>query len=185
MSVVLFPNDSVNIQADATFNDHVVALEPRRDSVTFRTSKWPSHHLTTVCEGTIRLINNTTSPIRISKNDHLCQIRGTSVVDVSNIVKTAPRPKKKLMKASPPYCKQVIIDPNNQLSADWKIAFEELNRSYDTVFEDKIGRYNDKSGKVRARINISNSTQNLQLESYVCPTTARITSTHYKKSLTN
>jgi hypothetical protein len=146
-----------------------VALEPRRDSSTYRTSNWPSHQFTPVCEGTIRLVNNTTSPIQVSKNDHLCQIRGTHSVNISDISTSTPKPKKIPIKSGPPYSKNVVIDPNNQLSSDWKIAFNELHASYDSVFESAIGRYNDKSGKVRSRINISSSkppTRKLRVPNY-------------------
>ena len=167
--MVLFPNDSVDIKADASFNDQVVALEPRCDSVTYRSFSWPTHQLTSVCNGTVRLINNTDTPVKLSRNDHLCQIRGTNSINVSDFIKTTPRPKKTLIKPSPPYSKQVVIDPNNQLTSEWRNAFQELNSSYDSVFENKIGRYNDRSGKVRARINISSSkppTRKLRVPNY-------------------
>ena len=146
-----------------------MALEPRRDSTTYRLSNWPSHQLTSVCDGIVRLINNTSSPIRVAKNDHLCQIRGTLTVNVCDNPTSTAKPKKTLIKAGPPYSKQVVIDPNNQLSSEWKIAFKELHESYDNVFEPTIGRYNDKSGKVRARINISSSkppTRKLRVPNY-------------------
>ena len=145
-----------------------MALEPRADSVTYRALNWPHHQLTPVSDGTIRLINNTSTPIRVVKNDHLCQIRGTRSVQVSDLTST-PKPKKNIVKLSPPYSKHVIIDPNKQLSSKWKTAFTELHLSYDSVFEDTIGRYNDKSGKVRARINFGNAkppTRKLRVPNY-------------------
>ena len=145
-----------------------MALEPRTDSATYRASNWPSHQLTPVSDGTINLRNDTSTPIQVSRNDHLCQIRGTHSVDVSDLT-SIPKPKKTLVKPSPPYSKQVIIDPNNQLSSEWKVAFSELNASYEVVFENTIGRYNDKSGKVRARINFGTAkppTRKLRIPNY-------------------
>lgn len=156
------------VQADAVYNDQIVALEPRRDSVTFSTSNWPPHQLTSVSEGTIRIINTTSTPILVHRNDHLCQIRSTQSIEVSELT-TTPKPKQTIVRPDPPYCQQVSIDPNNQLSSDWKVAFEELHASHDSVFENIIGRYNDCSGKVRARINISSSkppTRKLRVPNY-------------------
>ena len=131
-----------------------MAVEPRSDSRTFRAANWPSLQFAPVSDGTIRLMNNTSAPIQISKNDHLCQVRGTHTTDITNIEISTPRPKNPVVKLDPPYSKHVVIDPNNQLSNKWRAAFSDLHLSYDSVFEDRIGRYNDKSGKVRARINL-------------------------------
>lgn len=124
--------------------------------------------MTAVSDGAIRLVNTTSVPIQVAKNDHLCQIRGTHSVNISELTST-PKPKKTIVKLSPPYSKHVKIDPNNQLSSEWKVAFEELHASYDSVFEDTIGRYNDKSGKVRARINFGQAkppTRKLRVPNY-------------------
>ena len=134
-----------------------MAIEPRFDSRTYRSANWPSPQFAPVSDGTIRLINNLSVPIQIPKNDHLCQVRGTHSVDVINLEKSALKPKKAKIKLDPPYSKQVVIDPNKQLSRKWKNAFSDLHLSYDSIFEDVIGRYNDESGKVRARINIGSS----------------------------
>ena len=63
----------------------------------------------------------------------------------------------KLYIPSPPFSKDIILDPNNQLSDVWKTSFKELHIKFDSVFEPIIGKYNDFSGKVRARINIGQS----------------------------
>ena len=124
--------------------------------------------MTAVSDGAIRLVNTTSVPIQVAKNDHLSQIRGTHSVNIHDLTST-PKPKKTRVKLSPPYSKHVKIDPNNQLSSEWKVAFEELHASYDGVFEDTIGRYNDKSGKVRARINFGQAkppTRKLRVPNY-------------------
>ena len=105
------------LRADAGFNDQVVALEPRYDSLTYRTSNWPSHQFTSVCD--VRLINNTSTLIQVPKNDHLCQIRATHSIDVS-VENSTVKPKKTLVRLSPPYSEGVVIDPSNQLSSEWK-----------------------------------------------------------------
>ena len=114
-------------------------------------------------------MNNTSSPIQVLKNDHLCQIRGTHPLDIANITKSTPKPKKPLVRLDPPYSKHIIVDPNKQLSTEWKSAFDKLHLSYDSVFEDVIGKYNDESGKVRSRINISSNkppTRKIRIPNY-------------------
>ncbi len=65
--------------------------------------------------------------------------------------------------------KDVVLDPNKQLSESCRQAFRKVNAEYDHVFEPVIGLYNDFSGKVRARINISVNkppTRKLQVPNY-------------------
>ena len=134
----------------------MVALEPRDDSVTVRSSGWPSCQLLEVHKGVIRVTNKTKIPIRVPKNDHVCQIRATHAIAVDGT--SIPRPKSKVQALSGPHSKNVSIDPNNQLSSAWKFAFQELHLSFDSVFEDVIGRYNDNSGRVRSRVIIGSAT---------------------------
>ena len=155
-SVTIFPGEDITLQGDCSFNDQVVALEPRVDSKTYCASGWPSCRFATVHGGVFRITNDTSSPIRVPKNDHVGQIRGTHSIDVSQNSST-PKPKISIPTRTGPHSKDVIIDPSGQLSSQWKIAFRNLHMSYDSVFEDIIGRYNDASGRVRSRINIGSA----------------------------
>ena len=101
-----------------------------------------------------RLVNTTNSPIYIPRNEQLCQVRATQVVD-KNFVTNTVNNKKNVVAPSdllPPFSKHVVVDPNNQLSTVWKEKFSSLNKQFDSVFEPVIGRYNDASGRLRARI---------------------------------
>ena len=99
-------------------------------------------------------MNTTGSPIFIPKNEQICQVRATHIVD-KNLVINISNNKKNVVPPSdllPPFSKNVIVDPNNKLSNEWKEKFTSLNKQFDSVFEPVIGRYNDASGRLRARI---------------------------------
>ena len=130
-------------------------MEPRTSSKVFRNSNWPTVQTLSVIDNEIRLVNDTAEPIYIPKNDHICQIRATHIVDSKNITITSSNISKNVHSPvvdSQPYSKHVIVDPNGQLGAEWKKRFVEVNEQYDSVFEPTIGRYNDKSGRLRAHI---------------------------------
>ena len=154
-SVTLFPNDFISIPTpNTTFNNSTVALEPRTDSKVFASFCWPRVQITKIIDHEIRLVNNTDHPIFIPKNEQLCQIRATQLVDTKNLrIENSPsnnRPKPTIIQ--PPFSKHVNTDPNNQLSPEWKNKFLDLNLQFDSVFEPVIGRYNDHSGRLRARV---------------------------------
>ena len=129
------------LRGDCIFDGQIVALEPRTDSRTFETSTWPSCRLLSVHGGTVSIQNDTLFPIHVPKHDQVAQIRSTKSVDVPN--KSTPTPKKTLSTPRGPFSSAVIVDPSNQLSPEWRTAFRDLHLSYDSVFEDVIGRYND------------------------------------------
>ena len=54
--------------------------------------------------------------------------------------------------AAKPFAADIILD--DQLPHESRLAFEQLHADFDDVFQPVIGRYNDFSGKVRARVNI-------------------------------
>ncbi len=165
--VTIFPGEDMLLQTGNEFDNQTVALEPRNDSVTYRTSGWPSCQLVGVTDGVARVTNNTSLPIRVPKNDHMCQIRATRSILVDG--SSSAKPKGAVQTYSGPFSKEVIIDPSNQLSSEWRREFQDLHLSYDSVFENKIGRYNDASGKVRSRIIISNvmpPTRKLRVPNY-------------------
>ena len=127
-------------------------MEPRTSSKVFASSNWPGAQLLKVIDNEIRLPNTTGEPIFIPKNEHLCQVRATCVIDDKNVVTT---PSKSILPPAdilPPFSKTVVVDPDNQLDVEWKRRFVELNNKFDNVFEPIIGQYNDTSGRLRAHI---------------------------------
>ena len=80
--------------------------------------------------------------------------RATQVVDKNLVLNTVSNKKNVVAPSDllPPFSKHVIVDPNDQLSKEWKEKFASLNKQFDSVFEPVIGKYNDASGRLRARI---------------------------------
>ena len=165
-SRTIFPTECVEFSADNTFNDQYVALEPRIDSCTYRNFEWPQPQFVKVIDGAIRLVNDTNAPIQIPRNDHLCQIRGSKILNPTNT--STPKPKFRAVRPSEPFSSCVVVDPSNQLPISWRNAFKDLHITYDSVFEDVIGKYNDHSGKVRSRIlmSVNPPTRKLRVPNY-------------------
>ena len=116
----------------------------------------------------MNLVNNTKSPLVLHKNDQLCHVRSTTAIVPSPQSSLTP----KLLtnnKQSSLFSDKVVVDPDQQLTVKWRQDFINLHRQYDHVFDSNIKKYNDHSGKVRARINISVNkppTRKLQVPNY-------------------
>ena len=154
-SVTLFPNNFISLKTKQNKNSSecFVALEPRTDSKVFASSQWPQVQIVKIIDHEIRILNSTTQPIYIPKNEQLCQIRATQIVDTKHMsVNTPSNTKTKPTDTLPPFSKHVNTDPDNQLTPEWKNKFIEVNHQFDSVFEPTIGRYNDASGRVRAHV---------------------------------
>ena len=104
-----------------------------------------------VIDHEIRLVNNTTHPIYIPKNEHLCHIRPSQKLDLAKIRNTKSDFKPAMIRSNNiPFSESIKID--QQLSTEWVGAFKNLHLSFDIVFESTIGSYNGFSGKLKARI---------------------------------
>ena len=146
-----------------------ISLEPRVITKTFEKYKWPSPLVTKVIADEIKIPNNTNDVISVKKNEHICQIRTMKEMLIPAESSTTPTSQT----IHPLKCStdKIVVDPNNQLSEEWKVKFRHLHEQYKDVFANKIGRYNDASGKVRARVNIGSAkppTRKLNVPNY-CP----------------
>ena len=63
------------------FEDSTVAIEPPTDSKTYIESNWPSVQLTRVVGDELKVVNNSSEPIHLKKNEHFCEIRTTLEID--------------------------------------------------------------------------------------------------------
>ena len=117
-SVTVFPNDFISLTTSKeTLGNCVVALEPRTMSKVFMLSQWPPVQTVQAIDNEIRVVNNTDSPIFLPKNEQICQVRATHIVDSKDIPsKSSASGKRPIIvpsDLSPPFSKHVIIDPNN------------------------------------------------------------------------
>ena len=165
----VFPGEGIFLTPDHTFKEgQYVALEPRTLSKSYPINNWPEPHVARISMGGINLTNGLNKPVILYKNDQVCQIRACKTF--RECIST-PAPKVSFTPIHPvsKFSSKVIVDPNKQLSESCRRAFHELNSEYDSVFEPVIGRYNDCSGRVRARINIAVNkppTRKLQVPDY-------------------
>ena len=164
----LFPCETVSFKPDVDVVDgEVVVLEPRILSKTFVRNSWPNPQLATVVEGKVNVCNNTDEIIPLYKNDQICQIFKTESVICKET--SEPTPKANKIIAERPFSKSVKLDPDSQLTEEERNMFHEQLLKYDELFEPTIGRYNDKAGKVRARVNLGKvvpPTRKLQVPMY-------------------
>jgi len=130
----------------------VVAVEPRLDTKTYSHYGWPTVQTSTVIAGELSLMNNSSDPVMVFKNDHICQVRTTTEITPFETSSPAPSPPPTRDTHSVPCSSDIILD--NQLDHNQKTRFAQLHSDFDDVFQPVIGRYNDYYGKVRARVNV-------------------------------
>ena len=146
-----------------------MTLEPRTLSKSYSDNRWPEPQIARISNGSVSLMNNSKNPLILYKNDQVCQIRACKVVQCEQVSLPSPKASPIPLQTVSFNSKNVIVDPSKQLSETCRRAFHQINAEYDTVFEPIIGRYNDHSGKVRARINIAVNkppTRKLQVPDY-------------------
>ena len=156
-STVLFPGECITIRSISSFPDGTpVTVEPRIDSKTFKKYQWPEPAVTKVVANEIVIPNKTVDIIPVRKNEHVCQIRSmVAVENPSAEVSLAFNNKTSKHTSVVEYkLQEIVVDPNGQLEEGWRLKFKELHELKKLAFANKIGRYNDHSGKVRARVNI-------------------------------
>ena len=166
----VFPGETVSFVPDHSFEeDQYVALEPRTISKSYPNNRWPEPQIVRVSNGGVNVTNSSNNPLILYKNDHVCQIRACKVVKCEQVSLPTPKAHPNPLQTVSFNSKNVIVDPGKQLSEACRRTFHKINAEYDIVFEPVIGRYNDHSGKVRARINIAVNkppTRKLQVPDY-------------------
>ena len=157
---VILPGEFFEVETPKSVSpDNTWALEPRHDSSVNRNlpddRAWPQPQEIDSVDNTLRLVNNTSEPITIRRNEHFCQIREISCVSpctlgyadqITTAIKSTPQPK--------PFATCVTVDPDHQLSPDVTRDIHQLHRQFDNVFNPTIGQYNGNSGKIEAVVNM-------------------------------
>ena len=159
-NTTILPGEYISVAAPGSFTDRdTVVIEPRVDSHSPSAGIWPKIQLTSVIGGQIHVPNDSNEPILLKKNDHFCQIRTTTVISASRPSQFSQNSHlpSSLPSHTPPsgfYSDVITIDPQNQLSSDWRDKFTCLHNQFDSLFHPSVGCYNDASGRVRARVNL-------------------------------
>ena len=149
---VLMPGDYVELQ-----NDNLrrykgeVSIEPPIDSP--YQGKWPPRFISRVIEGCVCIPNLTGEAIKISKSQHVAQVRSIFIPTPERDIPSLPD---KGMSKSPQvnFSGSVRVDPDSQLWVSQRTLFNDLLQVYACVFSPHLGTHNDKSGRIRAHVNI-------------------------------
>ena len=155
---VLLPGEYVEISNNDLLNfDGEVAIEPRSDFP--RCNIWPSPSISRVIQGTIRIPNLSEEPIKLSKSQHIAQVRRVTTPDYSSSICTStdtPKCSAPVLHPSTPsnFSLKIHVDPDNILSLDERESFHAINSQFDNTFRPNFGVYNNKSGYFRAKLNI-------------------------------
>ena len=146
---LVFPGDFIEVASPISdFSPTEICVEPRVDSPH---PSFPAPMILPQIDGHIRIPNLSDSPIIIKKNQHLAQVRSV-LSAVPFEIENRPSSLASPSNASKPFSSDIVIDPDNQLSQADIRTFRDINLDFDDVFDPRIGKYNDASGKIRASI---------------------------------
>ena len=130
------------------------ALEPRFDS---NSCEWFSPQVVEDIDHMIEITNNTDVPVVIGKHSHIGQIRSISEIppepcEMSQENNTTVISGIKTNQG--PFSINVSVNPDGLVAPEIVSRVNELNRSYDKVFDPAIPCYNGYSGNVKGHINM-------------------------------
>jgi len=152
---VIIPGDFIEVKAPTNMPKNTeISFEPRSDS---HFTNWPSPDVTSVIDGLIRIPNNSRDIISVTKHQHIAQARFVYLVSsISSSANPTDSLKAQMTNTLPSrdVLASISLDPDKQLTTIEKQCFIDVHMRYESVFNPSIGKYNDKSGKVRASINI-------------------------------
>ncbi len=159
---VILPGEYIELKTPTTLDDETVAIEPRYDSCE---DVWIKPTLTKAVDGFIRIPNLTSSPVSVSKHQHLIQVYHTTTpeeldtsptdLDAAHMAPKHPKSTRRYsISSAEAHSSLIVVDPDKQLTTSEKQAFINMHKRYDNVFNGNIGCYNDASGHVRAYINM-------------------------------
>jgi hypothetical protein len=154
-SKVILPGEFVEIHCKFPKSfEGEVAIEPRSDSP--HNGEWPEPEITRVIQSTIRIPNNRSEPVALSRLQHFAQIRRVFTPDaIPRTISPSPTPQKATdITKHGLFSDAISIDPDNQLDKVQLLHFRDLHKCFDNVFNSNFGVYNDTSGTIRAKINM-------------------------------
>ena len=125
-------------------------IEPRLDSSISRDRKlthlWPQPDIVDVIGGKVRLVNNSSDPQVLCKNEHFCQVRpvmGTLLTPESDIQPVGITRPITSSSHSELHSQSVQVDPDGLISPDMRAKFRELLLEYDDVFDPSTVGYTE------------------------------------------
>jgi len=142
-------NSNVKIYCSVTVK---IAIEPH--SHLSHSKSWIQPTISRVIYGTLRIPNLNNEPVQIPKSQHVAQIRPV-IVPVESLNPSNFREHPSTNNHCPTdFSSAISIDPDGILSSKSRSNFREMSERFTSVFNPDFGVYNDKSGLIRADINL-------------------------------
>ena len=155
MTVTVWPNDFVELDVPDMDRDSLVSVEPWQPSFPGDPGlgPWPRPTVTSVVDGKLRVLNDTPSPLRLTKNSHICKVFSVSVPPTLPELPSShsPAPPAPLQT---PGAELVSIDPHGLLSDSVRSNFASVVAEYAPVFDSAFPGYNGAVGPIHGVVNI-------------------------------
>ena len=154
INLVLFPGDSLDVSYPPSFrmDDHL-ALELR---IEFNDS-CPSPAIVDVKSGSFSIVNDTAFPVKLKRGQVIAQVRSVSNDNIPHGSSSTGVPQHELSLSKSfkgNYLDAIVIDPQTKLSAEQHKHFSDIHNRFKSVFDPRFGTYNDKSGIIKATVDL-------------------------------
>ena len=151
----IWPGEYIELPIPSEYDDCEIALEPRYANHHNPRIQWLCPNITETVGGRIRIVNSSSDPIHLPKNEHFCQVLHTIEANTQNetspiAVRQASLQTKDVLRHSV----NVNLDPDNLLSPELRNRFHSILTEYDSVFDPKITGYNGAVGPFQAIVNM-------------------------------
>ena len=149
-TTTIWPGEFVELEIpENNTTDCEYALEPH-GVVSNENSLWPPPQITASVGGKVRIPNLTKEPLRLNRNEHVCQIRPVYVPERTDEIAIS----KPLSVTSQKHSQNVLLNPDKLLSPEITAEFASLLDEYDDVFNTNFKGYNGASGPFQAKVNM-------------------------------
>ena len=159
-SVVLYPGEVLPHQVPLEMSSfQFVHICPRRNSK----HDWVKSRIVEVYgNGFIYLPNDTDRIVKISKHDHFADMRACHPIQVNKIYDLLTKDDSHLIpytteetSTGDSFLSDITIDPDQQLSPEWRTKFSELCSEFSDIITPRPGKYNGYYGRIDNSINFS------------------------------
>ena len=155
-NTVLYPAETISIPIPTTFVNNVAVLTPRREYDT----NWPTPRVINVKKDTIEIENDTKHPILLPKSKPFADLRDMFYPQINKTYDLYRKdnshfilPDRPKLDTHKSYVGDVSIDPDNQLSPDWRYKFHQVCEKFSHIITPVPGKYNGHYGRIDNSLN--------------------------------
>ena len=158
-SQTLYVGDSLQIQVPRELkSEKCLSIHPHKGN------QWLSPTLSQSLGNNVILKNSSKLPVFIKKGEHLAELRAMSY-EVPNTCKVYDKARTDFSDLMPSpnlnleesHIQDIRIDPDNQLSSDWKDRFTDICHKFKDVFNPNPGKYNGFYGDIDCSLNFASN----------------------------